>query len=106
MSKDTVTLIADIIQDTLRKGQSVPLHTLLGMIDVQLRLIPSLEEVNEALQKVPPIRVKRRGGRVELVSSVSKTKVGVTAKDIESAFATYHDRMSGWIDKLARKRSK
>jgi hypothetical protein len=100
-----VTLIADIVRDSLRKGQPVPLHTLLGTVDAQLRLIPSLEEVNEALQQVPPVRVKRRGGCVELVPSVSKTKVGVTAKDIESAFATYHDGMSGWIDELARKKS-
>ena len=105
MSKDTVKLITGIIKGTLRKGHSVPLHQLLWTVDAQLRLIVSAEEINEALQRVPPVRIKRRGGRVELLPCAGKAKAKVTAADIERAAAIYNDYMSDWVSELVAKRS-
>jgi len=75
-------------------------------VDAQHHLIVSAEEINEALQQVPPVRIKRRGGRVELVPSVAKVTAKVAAADIESAAAIYSNQVSGLVAKLCAKKSK
>jgi len=106
MTNNTIKLIEGILNGALRRGQSVLLHELLWTVDAQLHLIVTAEEINEALQRVPPVRIHRRGGCVELVPDASQIEVGITATDIDSAAALYTNQVSEIIAKLSGKKSK
>jgi hypothetical protein len=106
MSADVIQLIAGIVQGTLDKGQSVLLHELLWSVDAQLHLVATPEEINEALQQVTPVQIKRRGGHVELAPGPGKARAKVTGADVDRAFAIYHDEASETIEKLIRKARK
>jgi len=106
MNNNAVKLIARIVEGTLLKGQSVPLRELLWTVDSHLHMIVSAEEINEALQLVPPVQIIRHDGRAELAPATVRAEAGITEADINTAAADYKEYVSRQVEKLSRKKSR
>jgi hypothetical protein len=106
MNRNTIKLIAGIIEGTLLKGQSVALRELLWSVDSQLHVIISAEEINEALRLAPPVKITRLDGRAELVPTTERAEDGITEADIKIAATDYNDYVSSQIEKLRGKKSR
>lgn len=69
---------------------------MLGYIDHRHRVIPTVEEINEALRQRPAIRVTRVGGSVLFPHEGSEQSI--TAADMTRAYAEYRQRVRMYLE--------
>jgi hypothetical protein len=63
------------------------LRGMVGVIDRQSRIVPTVEEINEILRRSPSIQVQRINGRVHF--SPQGLDRRITSEDLERAFADH-----------------
>lgn len=99
MSNEIINKIAHLVEGMFRKRQSVPLHELFWTIDAQLHVIVSEKEINEALELVQPVEIKRNDGGIELVPCTVQGEATITKADVDTAAAIYNNYVSVFIAK-------
>ena len=82
-----------------QRGESIEVAALLWIIDAQDKLVPSREEINDALAEVPGFHVSRCDGKV-LLSSVGDTSV-LSQQLFEEAYASYQDVVAKALKKYS-----
>jgi hypothetical protein len=106
MDNGLIELIVKLLYGTLRKGQSARLHELLWTVDAHLHVIASADEINEALLRLPAVRVKHYGDQTEFVLDSTLSDLNITAEDIDRAFEIYKSQIAGWVTKQGKKKLK
>jgi len=81
--------IKEILRLAARKSESVPLHALLWTIDAKHHAIPTVEELNAALQNAGDFRVERTAEEVSLVPFAGAGPAEVAQNDIAVAMTLY-----------------
>jgi hypothetical protein len=74
--------------DECRRQQAEPtLRGMVGVIDRQSRIVPTVEEINEVLRRNASLMVQRINGRVHFVPEGRDPRI--TSEDLERAFADH-----------------
>jgi hypothetical protein len=66
MDKTILNEIEGMIRHSFENGEMIKLHEILWTIDSQHRLIPNLEELNEAVKKIKGLKIVYTEDYVEL----------------------------------------
>tara|TARA_R110000737_G_scaffold93450_1_gene126646 strand:+ start:323 stop:637 length:315 start_codon:yes stop_codon:yes gene_type:complete len=89
MDYDIITEIELLLQDYLGQGEKIHLWQVLAGVDLIYKLIPNLEELNEAINGVGGIKINRSRDFIEIHSMGQKESDYFTKKDLVIAMNNY-----------------
>lgn len=92
-----------LLTSSFKRGEVVPLHALLWTVDMKNHIIPSPDEINNALENSPTSIIERNEEGVFFVPSTIELKDLVTDNDIEKAMAIYRGLIEGFSRKSKKK---
>jgi len=100
VSASVVRLAVDYLDQSAANGETATLVGMHWYIDSRNKVIPLLEEINEALSQRPGVFVQRSPEGVVFTSS--GTERAVTSKDMKQADRRYRQEFAAALKRLGR----
>jgi chemotaxis protein CheY-P-specific phosphatase CheC len=94
MESQIVNEIANILNGTFAKNETVLLHEVIWTIDAKHHLIANLDELNSAIKLVGSVQKSYLNSEVKLSRSDGNESDYLIQDDIEKAMVVYNERLN------------
>ena len=89
MNKEVIEDIGELLKGSFKETDRFPLHELLWTIDAKHHLIPSIDELNEAIKKNEGIIIETFDNEIYLVLTKESNSEKITQEHIDTAILDY-----------------